>query len=226
MRKTKPKIQKPPDKFFEFLSIANTLLGRFLPSYSSLMEFFELQMIENLKSESEARQLAYEGTEKAILLAIKAHPILCSYIFGKSPEDEISSAEFFERVGLYEQIRTFTITIAHAVNRTAFTNETRPNETVFLDIMPAQVLFTINPAGELTKKVIDYEIFEGVDLRRFKFCPVCGEIFWAFRSDKQACDRCSNVYRQKIFQSKNKDEINEKRRRNYAYNKAIKKEKK
>lgn len=226
IQKSRSKISKPSDKFFEFLEIANTLLGRFIPSYASLMEFYKSKMLEKIESEGEATNLAYEGTEKAILLVIRAHPILCRYIFGKSPEDEISSDEFWRNVGLYEQVRSFTVTLAHAVDRTTFTNENRPGEKVFLEIMPAQVFLELDLSGELTKRVIGYEMFEGIDLRRFKFCPVCAEIFWAFRSDKKACDKCSNLYRQKVFQSKNKDEINEKRKAAYQQNKKVKEMKK
>ena len=223
MIKKPSKNQKPPERFFEYLKIANTLLGRFLPSYSSCFEICKLQASKNIESEGEANRAAYDATQKILLLVIRAHPALCQYVFGKPPETEISSDEYMERIGIYEQVRVFSTALAHIVQRAAIAEETRPGEEINLGITSTQIASTLNADGSLTHRAFDYDIFEGVNLRRFKFCPVCEEIFWLSRSDKQACDKCSNAYRQKTYQNKNRAELNKKQREAYKQNKKLKK---
>jgi len=65
-----------------------------------------------------------------------------------------------------------------------------------------------------------------IEARRIRECVICPNIFWANRIDKWTCSKtCGNILRQRTWQSGNKDEYNEKRRTNYAYKKAMKKQK-
>lgn len=67
---------------------------------------------------------------------------------------------------------------------------------------------------------------EDVDLDRIRLCRICKRIFWAKRSDSHTCSKpCQKAYEMKIYRDKHKEEINKKRRENYAYNKKIKKAK-
>ncbi|HEY8559484.1 MAG TPA: hypothetical protein VIL74_03700 [Pyrinomonadaceae bacterium] len=55
---------------------------------------------------------------------------------------------------------------------------------------------------------------------RLRFCPICDHIFWAYRLNQRWCSKkCADIHFQKQRRSdpKVREEINEKRRRNYAH---------
>lgn len=60
---------------------------------------------------------------------------------------------------------------------------------------------------------------EKIDIRRIGFCFNCDNYFWVKRLNKNAknetCENCSDKIRQQRFQTNNRNELNEKRRRNY-----------
>lgn len=42
------------------------------------------------------------------------------------------------------------------------------------------------------------ELLQGIEVKRIRLCPVCGNLFWAGRIDKSGCDEaCSRVLRQR-----------------------------
>jgi hypothetical protein len=59
---------------------------------------------------------------------------------------------------------------------------------------------------------------EGIDVRKLRSCEICGAFFWAKRATSKTCSsRCYNSLRQRRFRDKNSDELNARRRANYAY---------
>ncbi len=216
MQKIRLKIQKPSDDFFKFLETVNLLHGWQLPSYSVLIEHFRYG------NSGEAIWEARDATQKILLETIKSHSEFCRYIFGQSPDEEISDDKFWERIRFYETFRNDRETLLQTVEKLSNKSATENTGKTFINIISAQVLIEVNPSGQLTFKNIGFKNFENLDVRRFKVCPVCADIFWAFRSDKKACSKCSIIYRQRVFQNKNKAAIKEKRRANYEQNKKLK----
>lgn len=199
--------------------MVNLLRGWQLPSYSGLMEHFRFG------NSGEAIWEAREATEKALLRIIKSHSDFCRYIFGKSPDEEIDGDELSQATAFYETFRADRETLLQTVERLSKKTAAQTEEKTFINIISAQVLIQIDKDGRLIFENIGFKNFENLDLRRFKICPVCADIFWAFRSDKKPCPKCSNAFHQSAHRDKNKEEINEKRRRAYAYKKTIKQQK-
>lgn len=72
------------------------------------------------------------------------------------------------------------------------------------------------------------EIFEtyNIPFYRIKACENCSKVFWANRTDANACDKpCSEILSTKKYEERNKEEINAKRQENYKYKKKRKKQK-
>ena len=65
-----------------------------------------------------------------------------------------------------------------------------------------------------------------ISISRIQRCRRCSNIFWAKRLDAKACSKkCSDVLSQRKRQRKikrNKEKINEQRRKNYSHNKKLK----
>ena len=225
MRKNKSKIQKPSKEFFKFLETVNLMRGLNLPSYSFLIQHFKLNFFSGMKSDGEANIKAREATEIILLDTIKSHAQFCKYIFGKFPNEAISSDDFGEGLSAYETFRSDRETLLQAIKMLSKNSKKNLRGKTFLGIVPVQTLIQVDSNGHLVKETFGFKNFESLDLRRFKFCPVCEDIFWLSRIDKQACEKCSNAFRQRQYQMRNKEEINERRRIEYAYQKAIEREK-
>lgn len=63
------------------------------------------------------------------------------------------------------------------------------------------------------------ELFEKYDIPFFRIreCPDCEKIFWAKRTDAKACSKpCSERISSRVYEARNRDEINKKRREVYA----------
>ena len=66
------------------------------------------------------------------------------------------------------------------------------------------------------------------DLKRLKICPVCGDLYWAYRANQKYCSRkCSNVFHQRkhLSDPENREQIKIKRKENHNYRKAVKEKK-
>ncbi len=59
--------------------------------------------------------------------------------------------------------------------------------------------------------------------KRIKSCKICSKIFWAKRTDAEACTKeCSDKLSKKNYQRRNKEAINAQRVKNYRQNKKLK----
>jgi hypothetical protein len=64
----------------------------------------------------------------------------------------------------------------------------------------------------------DFVTVNRIPARRIRECVICEKVFWANRSDKITCSKpCGNILRQRAWRNRNSEEINAKRRSNYAY---------
>ncbi len=65
-----------------------------------------------------------------------------------------------------------------------------------------------------------------ITANRLRRCFICNRIFWAKRIDAYSCQKsCANVFRQRLWRDRNRDEYNEKRRANREYKKRVEKAK-
>jgi predicted nucleic acid-binding Zn ribbon protein len=70
------------------------------------------------------------------------------------------------------------------------------------------------------------EVIRGIEADRLRLCEVCDHIFWAKRKDAETCSpNCLNVLRQRRFRQQNKEQVNARRRENYAHKKKLKERK-
>ncbi|HEV2882846.1 MAG TPA: hypothetical protein VGX24_16340 [Pyrinomonadaceae bacterium] len=79
---------------------------------------------------------------------------------------------------------------------------------------------------EITSNTVFFEAIKGIDPDRLRICEVCSHIFWAKRKDAETCSpNCLNVLRQRRFRQQNKEQVNARRRENYAHKKKLKERK-
>ena len=79
---------------------------------------------------------------------------------------------------------------------------------------------------EVTSNTAFFEIIRGIEADRLRVCEVCNRIFWAKRKDAETCSpNCLNVLRQRRFRQQNKEQVNARRRENYAHKKKLKERK-
>lgn len=93
----------------------------------------------------------------------------------------------------------------------------------------SSIKLSVNENGFIeikTNEFLDFIKENNIEARRVRSCVICNKCFWAFRKDKWTCSKeCGNIFRQRNWQSENKEDYNLKRRQNYAYKKLKKRQK-
>lgn len=198
------KIKKPSEDFFKFLDTVNQLHGVLLP----------------------ARNPADPYDKDVIFEVIQKYPALYQFVFGKSTDEEITLTEI--RIGLWERYEPFRldrVLLLRIVEELAtvkvvavedLLNKSLPakNETIVENISVTGVVI-INKKGQLRLEENILRRFDGIDVTRLRICSICSNIFWASRTDKKHCSKCSNFAAQKAYQKRNREAINFQRRHNY-----------
>lgn len=222
MRKDRLPIKKPSVEFNHFLKAVNAIRGKSLPSYGDLQKHF--------------KEKAQKLTELEITKQVLFMPEACKeYIAG-------NSSNFLDNVDVlinaYEQFRldrevlekVATKIENYILKQQKENKEFQPkdilniDEEILIGISEHLVKVKLNQKGEFEFEVTGFSKFKDFDMRRFKTCPICRNIFWAERIDKRTCSQgCSNVVSQQEFRGKNKDAINERRRKNHARKVELKK---
>lgn len=161
---------------------------------------------------------------------------LYHYVFNV---DETNASEKFKyivkKVELLSSLNHGLVTLAYAVTQELLAGEP-VDETIkgIEEVMPEHsailtASIEVNKNGYIELKTTEFFDFissHKIEARRIRSCVICGDVFWAKRIENFACSKkCGNIWRQKKWQSQNKDKYNERRRSNYVYKKVIEKTK-
>jgi hypothetical protein len=218
-------MRRKPDylsKLLEYIDLANMIPGDlFIPSHIEAWDMTD-KRLPSKKTLTEADILR---TYKRVF---KDAPIeLYKYVF--VPEEWLSVQD---KCDLLASLKHGLASLAYAVNEERLENES-VNETLeSIEIYIPEFLATfyasikVNSEGFLEPKIGEFFSFianNKIEARRIRGCVMCGYIYWAYREDSWTCGpKCGNVLRQRIWQRRNKDAHNERRRLNYAYKKSRK----
>ena len=208
----KIKIQKPSEDFFSFLKVVNLMRGKDLPDFAALTTRYSdaALMTDTIPNPSKG----FEWALNEFISRINQHPDFCEYMFGKK---SLPRENFNQELPKYEEFLDDMSLLLQITDRCALMPASVKKKDFHVALIQKYVSVRIDPNGFLKYAPLVNKRFQDIDARRFKICPVCNDIFWLPRLDKEACSRCSNVYRQRklLADKKKRSEINEKRRENY-----------
>jgi hypothetical protein len=233
MQKTRQKIKKPSAEFFKFLEMVNLVRGSDLPVYRALVRHYEPECVEKWGNTPEAVRKARDVAGALIFKFLLNSPEkFRDYIYEEANPKKVNPIDTDRVLNSYETFRNNCETLEHVtgmLNRKSMDLQSvqkRADQKTFIAMTPRTVIINLDSSGEFDYEVVGFDLFKGFDFTRFRICPICENIFWTARKDKKACSdsNCSNAYRQRIYQSRNKAKISEQRSRNYRYKKANRKQ--
>jgi hypothetical protein len=187
------------------------------------VELPEIEFSEYLKISSEdlpefddfpVTDISFLPAELIVYLEKSASKFLDNYDnMGEARKNLFREANYYNDYKEFRSIRNDLLYIAgkHA-----------PKDSFFLE--SRTMVYTTNKG---TFEILPSKLLEaiyGVERRRIRICDFCKKIYWAKRLDAQTCGnkRCSDVLSARKYQSRNKAEINRKRRTNYEQIKKLK----